>query len=1548
MADDALDSLIGTLPPAIPSRAPAEHDPLDDIINSVPPAATGMGAPSPISATERWKYLAPPVTAPAPDLQSRFLQLADKNPTIPGMEKLGGVAPPVPGPPEPPAPIETSLQSKPLFTPEETGLATPALNMMGQGLGNAMSGVEAMTRPTMKEKAGGAHQAFQGAMALATPLIAGAAGAAPLRTLGTVAAFSGAQKGTEEGLKALGLAPEYSAVVGDLVGFLAGAAAHRLAAPEMAQLKSTLMHRMADKVASEPPPEPVAPEPPPPSKTQTVSPATPNPPTAALPTVPESPETMAIQIQQLVAGQRRVVMFPKGTMPPDNAPPGNIGITSDKFKNVYWLRTDMIEPGEIHRAAEKNELPQILGGPEGLGAPDKSQATGPVVVAKAPNGTEVQATATTPEQLPQTVAAHQQVTPLGGKVEVETPESVIRERASQAFHGDRVEPESESSGELFRGDWNVQPNERGLQQQAEAAQATAGKVDRITGGTKDRHAMMMQAVSETNPQAGTVGGNRDFDPMHMGQFEGEPVKPNIAAVNDRIVNHWDEPIPGIGKYSGSPGEVPQAWYSRLINGVSREMAQWRPGQRILIVTSGRDIQAVRAWAAAGFKGDPDFNVLTQDWATKPGELLHLDPATGKLTDVAEPQPGINFLRHGETDANAPPLGEATASSKPPITAQADRPAPPQPAVGTPEPIRASAQPQAPPPAMGEPEPMREGPVSQFLTSEEGAFKPQDFLKEPIELHGLRGLMQRALAVRNPSEQQAKLGKYSRQYYVGNRDWWITKINQQLDTIAKLPEVEQRALSIYREFRQRRGELVQMLANSHPIYKNIDDIKPEIRLALKPTPEMVTADGLLTQIATVHLAEAKRLGIFKKSSIKPDEYVPHDIIPQYYKNDVEQMSPATGGNMKRTFSHAKARNVWDTFVDAVNEGALPRTMNARDAFTVYSKEFATSRATAMWEDWIKGLGFGEWKIGKPERIGPTSAAIDLTPFAGQSNRFAHQIAVPGATGATATDPPEVVNMKFWVPKFIDKAMEPVTAKDITQDVPVFKSFQEYQQFVKGVDLALSAFHPKALFMMVVSDMRKPSDAVAWANLDMNSPWARTKEMDGALFGTGTDILQRNMDALQRMEPGKMPSWPDIIKKTPGIKQLNEFAEYNTKFIFGVMQRKMKVWTYGTMVDRWMAQHPNFTPEEMVEAKTSIARFVNTKFGGLNWEMMGWHKSTLSIARFFMLAPDWFMSNIESGKMAFTKGAGGTAARRFWVQGLLMAGAATQLMSIAFTGHPSTHFTEVDEGGKYRNWFFTGAPGELVNVTNAIARQGFTGGLAKWGLGKGNVLPRVAIQSATGETYSGKKINAPDLSPVAKTIRTTAYAARSAAPVPFSIQNIIDSWTKGTGGKELAKEVVAMIFSGRPAYQEKEKKEFPKPETSLMQQILTGKATMSDKAPAGAERTKVLRDIKSGNASAEEVKEALERKLVTEKDRRTAEKSAKLTPLQRQVKNASAQAAVRIYDQAQPEQRKEIERLVKDKVYRARTHGADWTDQGAALAKKHFGVDVERLRAPAPIR
>jgi broad specificity phosphatase PhoE len=248
-----------------------------------------------------------------------------------------------------------------------------------------------------------------------------------------------------------------------------------------------------------------------------------------------------------------------------------------------------------------------------------------------------------------------------GATEARSPER--RVAAAGAQSGDKGGAAGASTAnlaepEFFRGDWNVPLNEKGLQQVRDAGAKNAGKFDAIYAGTKQRHRDTAGAYAEKNPQAGPVRHSPAFDPMHMGAFEGELVTPERAEqVNDHIRNRPNEPIPGVGKFSGSPGEKPAEWSRRLIGGVQGVIGDWKPGEKRLVVTSGRDVQAVRAWVAKGMPADGsvDPDVLTQQWKTGPGEMMRLDPRTGKVEDVERADgDGIYFARHGETDANKNP------------------------------------------------------------------------------------------------------------------------------------------------------------------------------------------------------------------------------------------------------------------------------------------------------------------------------------------------------------------------------------------------------------------------------------------------------------------------------------------------------------------------------------------------------------------------------------------------------------------------------------------------------------------------------------------------------------------------------------------------------------------------------------------------------------------------------------------------------------------------------------------------------------------------------
>jgi hypothetical protein len=86
------------------------------------------------------------------------------------------------------------------------------------------------------------------------------------------------------------------------------------------------------------------------------------------------------------------------------------------------------------------------------------------------------------------------------------------------------------------------------------------------------------------------------------------------------------------------------------------------------------------------------------------------------------------------------------------------------------------------------------------------------------------------------------------------------------------------------------ELRAFLDGTHPAYANlsgsdlttarqrIEQLRPAILKALNPTPNMLTADRVLTNISDITLKEGQRLG-FLNSRWTPDEYIPHILHPK---------------------------------------------------------------------------------------------------------------------------------------------------------------------------------------------------------------------------------------------------------------------------------------------------------------------------------------------------------------------------------------------------------------------------------------------------------------------------------------------------------------------------------------------------------------------------------------------------------------------------------------------------------------------------------------------
>lgn len=151
--------------------------------------------------------------------------------------------------------------------------------------------------------------------------------------------------------------------------------------------------------------------------------------TAAASTVPEKPDAIGEQMNQLSNLKRRVVMIPRGSFP-RIAPEGMV-THADQHGNKFVFNPSLIGIHDIKLAIATNRLPGILGAARGgMGVPDKSALRGKVknVVAKSKGGLSIQSAASDIPHIKSAVQQAKKITPRGGSVAIESPAKEIRRR----------------------------------------------------------------------------------------------------------------------------------------------------------------------------------------------------------------------------------------------------------------------------------------------------------------------------------------------------------------------------------------------------------------------------------------------------------------------------------------------------------------------------------------------------------------------------------------------------------------------------------------------------------------------------------------------------------------------------------------------------------------------------------------------------------------------------------------------------------------------------------------------------------------------------------------------------------------------------------------------------------------------------------------------------------------------------------------------------------------------------------------------------------------
>lgn len=581
----------------------------------------------------------------------------------------------------------------------------------------------------------------------------------------------------------------------------------------------------------------------------------------------------------------------------------------------------------------------------------------------------------------------------------------------------------------------------------------------------------------------------------------------------------------------------------------------------------------------------------------------------------------------------------------------------------------------------------------------------------------------------------------RTLFVGQRDTRIAATTQLRDGLKKLiPDYrDQEALTFMRDFKDSpvalQLEIDKARAGDN---EKLKALIPSMERAQHPSPQLVESDQRMTQYFSGALSELQSLGLIEKG-IAPDRYITHILQRVSEKGETEgRLGPFTG---PRTY---------ETVVDALKTGHVEaRTVNALDALSIYGDRYGKLVAAKLTATELKNTQLGIQGTPESHPIGWVEMAPMRRALAG-----------------------------LYVPKDIADAMKPIF--ESSGKAPELDKLRLTQGYIKSLELGLSVFHMKALSITAANNMSFADFSRSLVS-DTKSPEFAAAERGWAADGLVTSKTGTPYEAYKGLNKSSIPTGMDKFANAPVIKQIDSLSKELTHQTFDVVQRKFKVMDASLKIASWMAKNPEASSEELFAARRSIAKQVNSAYGGLNWDVMGRSKAFREVSRTILLAPDWTYSNIASLKYALGGGPAGSAARAFWVKSFLTGMAASQATSIFLTGHLSDRWTQVhtghDKDGRelYSNWFFAGAPKDAITWVDQIAHNGGVIGLANSIINKLSPVAGTLVALHENKDRNFKPIIKPEESAVEKTARGAAFVAEKA--LPFTVTTIAGMLTDG---------------------------------------------------------------------------------------------------------------------------------------------------------------------------
>lgn len=147
---------------------------------------------------------------------------------------------------------------------------------------------------------------------------------------------------------------------------------------------------------------------------------------------------------------------------------------------------------------------------------------------------------------------------------------------------------------------------------------------------------------------------KGLDAWYRGSYEGQPAKKVTYAMRNLIL-HPDVRPPGVSPISGKPGETFSEFWGPLGHVMRTMKEHLKPDERILLVTSGGNLQAINELAGDGFPAKLTPKELKKIAAcpywSDTGQLFKLsDDGLSKVSDNKESN-SIYVCEHSKTAFN---------------------------------------------------------------------------------------------------------------------------------------------------------------------------------------------------------------------------------------------------------------------------------------------------------------------------------------------------------------------------------------------------------------------------------------------------------------------------------------------------------------------------------------------------------------------------------------------------------------------------------------------------------------------------------------------------------------------------------------------------------------------------------------------------------------------------------------------------------------------------------------------------------------------------------